>query len=166
MGGVQAVLESLTLADQLVAQAALGLELLLGGTGRGPGARLLGAAEVGDQGGVEAVGLVAAETGLGVARDGQGLEEADGVAGLMGVAGHGKAVGAGGFQTEVERAGGAGPGQQAGVTGRSVGHGGGPGPGQEQAGVELVFGHVETEDGFGGTHEVRLLRFYRRPCRC
>ena len=127
----------------------------LGGVqGRG----LLGAAEVGDQCGVEPVGLVAAEGGPGVARHGQGLEHADGVAGVVGVPGDGEAVGADGLEAEVERAGGAGPGQQPGGAGRGVGHGEGAGRGQEQAGVELVFGYVEAQYGFGGTHEVMLLR--------
>ena len=52
MGGGEAVLESLLLLDPFATQAALGLELLLGGTGRSPGTGLLGAAEVGDQCGV------------------------------------------------------------------------------------------------------------------
>ena len=160
MGGVEAVLEALALCHQLGAQTALGLELLLRRAGRRPGAGFLGAGEVGHEGRVEPVGLVAAEGGLGIARHGQGLEHADGVAGRVGGPGDGLAVGAGGFQADMERAGRGGPGQQPGVALRGVGHGDGAGLRGEQAGVELVLGDVEAQDGLGRTHEVMLLRVY------
>ena len=38
------------------------------------------------------------------------------------------------------------------MRGRRVGDGAGAGFGLEEAGVELGFGHVEAQDGFGRTH--------------
>lgn len=51
------------------------------------------------------------------------------MAGGVGVAGHGPALGAGRFEAEVERPGLRRPGQQLGVAGGRVGDGGGAGPG-------------------------------------
>ena len=154
---VQTVLESLALLHQLASRRLWAWSFSCAAMGREPGARLLRAAEVGDEGGGEPVGLVAAQAGLGVAGHGQGLEHADGVTGGVNVPGHGPAVGAGGFQAEVKRAGGGGPGQEPDVTRRRVGHGGGAGLRSEAAGVELVFGHVEAQDGFGRTHTINGL---------
>ena len=152
MRGVEAVLDALALIHQFAAQAALSLELFLRGTRRRPGTGFLRAPEVGDEGGVEPIGFVAAQGGLSVTLHGQRLKDADGVTGGVGVAGDREAVGAGGFQAEVQDTRISGPRQELGVAGRGVGHGEGAGLGQEQAGIELVFGDVDAQDGFGRTH--------------
>jgi hypothetical protein len=153
VGGGEAVAEACARRHELGAQAALGLEPGLGGGGGRPGPGLLGAGEVGGQGGVQPVGLVAREGGLGVALDGEGLEHADGVAGTVGGGGGRPARGAGGFEAEMERPKRSRPGEEAGVAPGRVGDGeGARRRGEEEAGVELVLGHVEAEDVRGGGH--------------
>src|SRR5437588_5654120 len=98
------------------------LQLAAFGGQRRPRVRLLGAAKAGNQGGIALLGFDASPFAFAVAFDAQGVHEADAIARLMQAESQRIAVGAGGFQTDMQlahRLGGQ-PGEQTLMTGRGI----------------------------------------------
>lgn len=78
------------------------LQLLLFGGGRCPRFRLLGAAEIGDEGCVAGVSLVAAQAAVGITFDTGGVDHTHRVASLMQESRHRITIIASGFQTDMQ----------------------------------------------------------------